>query len=189
MRAALATALGLLSAAGVADHAVVETPTPRRTGPVQRDRCGAALTAQLEKDVASPIEDAMKKADEAYKCNAYLCRGYQLEDNLEGVQTVKAGDVLDFQIDLIAGHHPGYANVSVVDLATNQVIGEPLRSWADWPDSTSGPPRNDIDFNITLPDSLRSACDVAGKCAIQWYWWASKNRQTYESCVDFYLEQ
>ena len=45
-----------------------------------------------------------------------------------------------------------------------------------------------VDFNITIPDTLSSACDVAGKCAIQWYWWASKNKQTYESCVDFYLE-
>ena len=99
-------------------------------------------------------------------------------------------------------------NVSVVDLNTNQIIGEPLRYWADWPDSTSGPPRNDsespvcvqshfsilltiakVDFNITIPDTLSSACDVAGKCAIQWYWWASKNKQTYESCVDFFLEQ
>ncbi|KAK8012033.1 cytochrome P450, partial [Apiospora arundinis] len=118
-------------------------------------------------DIASPIGDAMKKADEDYNSNAYLCRSYQLEDNLESIQAVKAGDVLDFHIDLIAGHHPGYVNVSVVDLTTNQVIGEPLRHWADWPDSTSGPPRNDINFNITIPDTLSSACDVPGKCAIQ----------------------
>ncbi|KAK8119999.1 uncharacterized protein PG998_004625 [Apiospora kogelbergensis] len=186
MRTVIIRALGLLAAIGVSGHAVVETPTPRR-----RERCGSALTAQLEKDTASPIEDAMKKADENYNCNAYLCRGYQLEDNLESVQAVKAGGVIDFHIDLIAGHHPGYAVSTfkvVVDLSTNQVIGEPLRYWADWPDSTSRPPRNDIDFNITIPETLSSACDVAGKCAIQWYWWASKNKQTYESCVDFYLE-
>ncbi|KAK7926467.1 hypothetical protein PG985_003465 [Apiospora marii] len=79
------------------------------TGPAQRERCGTALTTQLERDITSPIEDAMKKADEDYSCNAYLCRGYQLEDNLENVQPVKAGDVIDFHIDLIAGHHPGYA--------------------------------------------------------------------------------
>ncbi|KAK8060970.1 hypothetical protein PG996_010900 [Apiospora saccharicola] len=189
MRAAFLKAFSLLAVIGVSGHAVVEAPTPRGTGPVQRERCGTALTTQLEKDIASPIEDAMKKADVNYNCNAYLCRGYQLEDNLENVQSVKAGDVIDFHIALIAGHHPGYANVSVVDLTTNRVLGEPLRYWADWPDSTSGPPRNDIDFNVTIPETLSSACDMAGKCAIQWYWWASKNKQTYESCVDFYMEQ
>ncbi|KAK8129102.1 hypothetical protein PG984_010210 [Apiospora sp. TS-2023a] len=178
MRAAFLKAFSLLTVVGVSGHAVVETPTPRGTGPVQRERCGTALTTQLEKDIASPIEDAMKKADDDYNCNAYLCRGYQLEDNLENVQTVKAGDVIDFHIALIAGHHPGYANVSVVDLTTNRVLGEPLRYWADWPDSTSGPPRND-----TRRVMWRGNVRFSGT------WWASKNKQTYESCVDFYLEK
>ena len=108
----------------------------------------------------------MKKADDDYNCNAFLCRGYQYEDNTDNVEAVKAGDVLVFHVDLVAGHRPGYAvspkiqsdrtgeqqllctdidvkNVSVVDLSTNTIIGEPLRTWAAWPDSESGPPRND----------------------------------------------
>ena len=63
----------------------------------------------------------MKKADENYNCNAYLCRGYQLEDNLDSVQAVKAGDVIDFHIDLIAGHHPGYA-VSTSKVGMSDVV-------------------------------------------------------------------
>lgn len=51
----------------------------------------------------------MKKADDDYNCNAYLCRGYQYEDNTDNVKAVKAGDVLVFHVDLVAGHRPGYA--------------------------------------------------------------------------------
>lgn len=51
----------------------------------------------------------MEDVDGDYNCNAFLCRGYQYEDNVENVKEVKAGDLLDFHIDLIAGHHPGYA--------------------------------------------------------------------------------
>lgn len=60
-------------------------------------------------DIAGPIENAVEEADEDYNCNAYLCRGYQFEDNSDNVKVVKGGDVLDFHIDLVAGHHPGYA--------------------------------------------------------------------------------
>lgn len=60
-------------------------------------------------DIAGPIENAVAEADDDYNCNAYLCRGYQFEDNSDNVKVVKGGDVLYFHIDLIAGHHPGYA--------------------------------------------------------------------------------
>lgn len=44
-----------------------------------------------------------------------------------------------------------------------------------------------VDFNVTVPSTLGAACSTGGKCAIQWYWYAIKNEQTYESCVDFYV--
>ncbi|KAI3318459.1 hypothetical protein HD806DRAFT_540310 [Xylariaceae sp. AK1471] len=187
MKYILASLASLAALCGVQGHAVMQTPVPRGTGPKQVERCGALVTAVLEKDHAGPIENAVGSANADYKCNAYLCRGYQYEDNVNNVHAVKAGDVLTFHIDLVAGHHPGYANVSVVDLASNKVIGSPLLYWANWPDSTSGPPRNDTDFKVTIPSTLGTACNTGGKCAIQWYWWASGNKQTYESCVDFYL--
>ncbi|KAE8316874.1 hypothetical protein BDV41DRAFT_573378 [Aspergillus transmontanensis] len=205
------TKLALLAViSGVCGHAVVEDPAPRKTGPAHEAACGSAVVDVLESvsDIAGPIENAVQETDADYKCNAFLCRGYQFEDNTDNVQVLKAGEVLYFHINLIAGHHPGYAvsscplpapllkfnglysrkNVSIVNTATNEIIGEPLRSWDNWPDHLSGPPRDDIDYNVTIPDSLGSTCSQAGNCVIQWYWYASGNEQTYESCHDFYVE-
>ncbi|KAL5341888.1 hypothetical protein BJX70DRAFT_395255 [Aspergillus crustosus] len=170
-------------------HAVVTEPPARGSGPAHEAACGAAVVEVLENDIAGPIENAVAKADEDYNCNAYLCRGYQYEDNSGAVLTVTAGELLYFHVDLIAGHHPGYANVSIVDTVINEVIGEPLRSWDDWPNHLSGPPRDDIDYNVTIPATLPSSCSEAGNCVIQWYWYASGNEQTYESCHDFYVEE
>jgi hypothetical protein len=39
-------------------------------------------------------------------------------------------------------------------------------------------------FSVTIPEDLEG-CTEAGACAIQWYWYAYSNDQTYESCVDF----
>lgn len=44
-----------------------------------------------------------------------------------------------------------------------------------------------VDFTVTIPEGLESKCSVGGACAIQWYWYAEKNLQTYESCVDFVI--
>jgi hypothetical protein len=60
-------------------------------------------------DITGPIEDAVAKADDTYNCNAYLCRGYQYEDNTDNVKVVQAGDLLVFHVNLVAGHHPGWA--------------------------------------------------------------------------------
>ncbi|TDZ60860.1 hypothetical protein CTRI78_v004590 [Colletotrichum trifolii] len=171
-------------ATGVMGHAVVQTPEPRTTGPKQEELCGTAVTNNLDSDLAGPIENALKVADADFKCNIFLCRGYQFEDNAEYVRNVTAGEVIPFHIDLVAGHRPGHANISVIDLANNTIIDEPLLTWADWP--TENPdPLADTDFNITIPDTLAEACDVGGKCAIQWFWYAETNKQTYESCIDF----
>ncbi|KFA60086.1 hypothetical protein S40285_09294 [Stachybotrys chlorohalonatus IBT 40285] len=179
------TAILSLFAAGVLGHAVVETPEPRRPGSASDALCGAAVSSVLRRDLAGPIEEASKVADADYACDVYACRGYQFEDNESALQTYQAGDVVSFHVDLIAGHRPGYANVSVVDPVNNIVIGEPLKTWAAWPVNNPGPDRDDINFNITIPDNLGSVCTEGGNCVIQWYWYATGNRQTYESCIDF----
>ena len=51
----------------------------------------------------------MERVDEDYHCNAFLCRGYQYEDNTDKVLAFAPGDELDIHIDIIAGHKPGYA--------------------------------------------------------------------------------
>jgi hypothetical protein len=40
------------------------------------------------------------------------------------------------------------------------------------------------DFTVTIPN-LGTQCATVGKCAIQWWWWGTQVKQTYESCVDF----
>lgn len=129
----------------------------------------------------------MAVADSSYKCNAYLCRGYQYADNTGNVKKVKVGDVIAFHIDLVAGHKPGYYNMSVVNTATNTVV-KALKTVAHWPDVTDGQTFDQkTNFNITIPTGLESACGTAGKCVMQWYWYAISNKQTYESCHDFYV--
>lgn len=67
------------------------------------------MTKKLNADPAGPIESAVAKADANYDCNAYLCRGYQYEDNVGRVQRYSAGEVVPFYVDLVAGHKPGWA--------------------------------------------------------------------------------
>ncbi|KAK2775176.1 hypothetical protein FQN52_004057 [Onygenales sp. PD_12] len=172
---------------GALGHAVVESPAPRKPGALADELCGAAVSKVMRRDLAGPIEVAVKAADQDYKCNAYLCRGFRYEDNTDNLHTFHAGDIVDFHVDLVAGHRPGYANVSVIDPSTNVVIGTPLKTWEAWPVNNPGPDRDDIDFNVTIPESLASICTEGGKCAIQWYWYSMSNSQTYESCVDFVI--
>ena len=47
-------------------------------------------------------------------------------------------------MSLTATYHQ---NVSIVETATNEVVGEPLRTWDNWPDHLSGPPRDDSASN------------------------------------------
>ncbi|RYP33535.1 hypothetical protein DL767_004710 [Monosporascus sp. MG133] len=187
MFSTLTKLIALGSVARVWSHAVMKEPVPRQAGPVHEELCGAAVAKVLARDRTGPIENAMAAADGEYNCDAYFCRGYQYEDNVDNVKAVKAGDVLDFKIDMVASHRPGYANVSIVDIATNEII-EPLRTWDEYPGYNTGPDRDDIKFNVTIPDTLGVACDAPGKCVLQWYWYVPNSSQTYESCLDLYVE-
>lgn len=100
----------------------------------------------------------------------------------------------------------------MIDPVANVQIGTPLKTWVRWPVDNPGPDRDDskcfpishmlgflileeneisdqpiVDFTVTIPEGLESKCSVGGACAIQWYWYAEKNLQTYESCVDFVI--
>ena len=67
-------------------------------------------------DRAGPIENGVKEAGSELGCNPYLCRGYQYEDNT--ATEYKPGQVIDFHVDLIAGHRPGYAASGSIELST-----------------------------------------------------------------------
>ena len=121
----------------------------------------------------------------AANCNIFLCKGAQFADNQANVQTFAAGEVVDFEAQLPIPHE-GPANVSVIELATNTVIGLPLIEFDSYADErlASLPPNNTA-FSVTIPDDLDGACQVAGECALQWFWFGTSAQQTYENCVDF----
>ncbi|KAJ8455242.1 hypothetical protein ONZ45_g19002 [Pleurotus djamor] len=172
----------------VAGHAVVTSPKPRVIGSATQAACGTGAYNSLKSDNTGPIENAVAKIDSGYnaaKCNLYLCRGLQYADNSGNTRVYAPGAVVPFHIDLVA-HHTGYANVSIVNLNTQTIIGKPIFNWPVYADESLGPwdwPANETDFEVTIPN-LGTQCSTAGTCAIQW-WWYAFNRQTYESCVDF----
>ncbi|KAF9036891.1 hypothetical protein BDZ89DRAFT_1061584 [Hymenopellis radicata] len=169
-------------------HGVVTTPKPRVAGAANEAACGASVYNVLKSDIFGPIENAVAKIDSAYDavdCHLYFCRGYQLEDNIANTRAYSVGEVVPFKVDIEA-HHTGYANMSVVDLAAQVPLAR-LLTWNVYANQSLGPsqwPANETSFSVTIPD-LGDACTEVGACAIQWYWYATVNDQTYESCVDF----
>lgn len=141
--------------------------------------------------------------------NAFLCRGAQFEDNANNVQQFKAGQVVPMTA-LIPIPHVGPMNVSIVDTTTNKAISGPLISFDVYADeslaqvsyapsvplrrdvirlireNTQLPPNNTA-FSVTMPNITAGACNVAGKCVLQWFWFGTNAKQTYESCVDFVM--
>lgn len=175
--------------ANVLAHGVVQTPTPRTVGATATQACGTPVASKLKSDKFGPIEDAYKKKDSTYNataCHLFFCRGYQYEDNKSNTRVYTAGQVVPFTVDIEA-HHTGYANVSVVNLKTQKTIGTPLLRWPVYANSSLGPdewPKNESSFSVTVPD-MKGQCSTGGLCAIQWFWYATENSQTYESCIDF----
>ncbi|KAJ7480668.1 hypothetical protein FB451DRAFT_1031005 [Mycena latifolia] len=179
-----------LAFACTAAHGVVTTPTPRAIGAANIAACGPNINAILKSDKYGPIENAALSigSDSLYNataCHLFFCRGYQLADNLSNTRVYAPGAQVHFLVDMEA-HHTGWANVSVVNLATQTPIAR-LFTWPVYANDTLGPPdwpKNETDFTVTVPN-LGGQCAAAGQCAIQWWWWGTQVKQTYESCVDF----
>ncbi|KAF4583905.1 hypothetical protein EYR40_002403 [Pleurotus pulmonarius] len=168
----------IATASSVVAHGVITTPSPRVVGSANQAACGTGAYTVLKSDKAGPIENAVAKIDssfDAQACQLFFCKGYQLEDNIKNTRKYAPGTVVPIHVDLIA-HHTGSANVSVVNLATQKTIGQPLFLWPVYANDSLGPsawPKNETDFEITIPD-LGSQCSTVGACAIQWWWYASK---------------
>lgn len=73
--------------------------------------------------------------------------------------------------------------------ATNQVLGEPLLVFDSYADENLATlPANNTNFDVTIPTTLAATdCAVAGECVLQWFWFGTAAKQTYESCVDFVI--
>lgn len=110
--------------------------------------------------------------------------GFKYADNTANVQSWTAGQVVDFTFDVRAPH-TGTANVSIINTATNSIIGDMLLVYSDFADNSKTIPANETSFSITIPSDLGDTCSTAGACVVQHWWNAASIDQTYESCVDF----
>ncbi|OBT52995.1 hypothetical protein VE04_06493 [Pseudogymnoascus sp. 24MN13] len=188
----LATLIGI--ATTVSSHGVITSPTPRIAGAVSHAACGTAITLLHKQDVTDHVEGMPQVAavDSTYhadECNLWLCKGLQLDEEASGpVQTYSPGQVVPIEVYLRI-LHAGTANVSIVDTASNTVVGSELLYWDSYADEKlPSVPVNNTLFSVTIPSDIEEGkCTTAGECVIQWWWYGVGARQTYESCVDFVL--
>lgn len=170
-------------------HGFVTSPTARMPGDAMASACGEQVEINQKSDNYGNIQGELQVASgqsdySAGECDIWLCKGYKFADNKDNVYSYKAGQTVDFTVDIRAPH-TGVANVSVVDTSSNSVIGSPLISWSVYASTATGVTSNETDFSVTMPDDLGDKCSTAGDCVLQWYWYAESIDQTYESCVDF----
>ncbi|KAI0804149.1 hypothetical protein GGR55DRAFT_334860 [Xylaria sp. FL0064] len=192
----LSTTLLELSAlaALVQGHGYISSPPMRMPGDATTAACGKSVVADIVRDKTSHVEGLpeLAAADAGYnaaQCNLWLCRGVQFGDNAANVQAYAPGQTVEIKIALTIPH-AGSANVSVVDTKTNTIVGAPLLSWpSGYADERQfygkTLPANQTDFNVTIPTTLDGKCATAGECVIQWWWYGTGAKQTYESCIDF----
>jgi len=136
-------------------------------------------------NIQGELQVAASQSDyNAAACDIWLCKGFKYADNTANVQSWTAGQVVDFKFDVRAPH-TGYANVSIVNTATNTIIGDELLVYDVFASNSVTIPANETSFSITIPSDLGDTCSTAGACVVQHYWNAASIDQTYESCVDF----
>jgi predicted carbohydrate-binding protein with CBM5 and CBM33 domain len=181
-------AAAILAFASVAyGHGVVTSPPPRRPGTAMIAACGQQAFNNMgnpQGNVQGIIQVGKTQTDyDAAACNAFLCKGFKYADNTANVQKYTAGQVVPFSIT-IGAPHTGVMNVSVVDTASNSVIGAPLISQDDYASTAHTIPEVNKAFSVTIPD-VGAQCSTPGACVLQWFWDARSVDQTYEDCIDF----
>ncbi|TVY82300.1 hypothetical protein LSUE1_G002247 [Lachnellula suecica] len=186
----LITAAGLLTS--VSAHGAISSPTPRAAGAAMKAACGEQVFNNQASDSFGNIQGELQVAKgqtdfKAAECNIWQCKGFKFADNTANVQSWTAGQVVDFTFDLRAPH-TGIANVSIVNTATNTIIGSPLVTYAVFGDNAKTIPADELSFNITVPSDLGDTCATAGACVVQHFWDAASIDQTYESCVGFTVD-
>ncbi|TVY32448.1 hypothetical protein LSUB1_G008736 [Lachnellula subtilissima] len=182
--AALASLITTISA-----HGFITSPQARLAGNAMKAACGEQVYNNQASDNYGNIQGELQVASSqtdynAAECNIWQCKGYKFADNTANVQSWTAGQTVAFTFDVRAPH-TGTANVSIVNTATNAIIGEPLLTYADFGDNSKTIPANETSFSITIPSDLGDTCATAGACVVQHWWDAASIDQTYESCVDF----
>lgn len=180
--AAIAVA-GLVSS--VAGHGYITSPTPRQPGAGLKAACGDQVFNTQSSDKYGNVQGSIQNFQGAQPdCRIWQCKGVPFKDAGE-VFSYTAGQKIPMKVEIRAPHD-GLANVSVVSVKTDKVIGQPLISWDKY--ALTSVPMSEhpewTSFDITMPD-VSSECANAGDCVIQWFWDAPTINQTYESCIDF----
>ncbi|KAF2202034.1 hypothetical protein GQ43DRAFT_440079 [Delitschia confertaspora ATCC 74209] len=166
-------------------HGNITSPPARLPGPAMSRACGAAAVSAVQSDFTGPLENIPSSSSNSAACNIFLCKGAQFADNADKVQTLTPGETVNFTAALPIPHE-GPANVSIVDTATNSVIGEPLLEFESYADEKlAALPKNNTQFSVTIPEDLGGKCEEEGECVLQWFWFGTSAGQTYENCVDF----
>lgn len=172
-------------ASSVAAHGFISSPTPRMPGEGLKAACGDQVYNQQSSDHFGNVQGALQNLQGSHPdCRMWQCKGVPFADAGE-VHSYTAGQVIPMTVEIRAPHD-GVANVSIVKVSSDTVVGQPLISWDQYA-LTSSPMSAHPDwtsFDITMPD-VSSECANAGDCVIQWYWDAAAIDQTYESCIDF----
>ncbi|KAB5591878.1 putative effector protein [Ceratobasidium theobromae] len=105
----------------VVAHGYVKSPPTRTVGSAMIAACGQGPTDVANRTSSNgPIESQIAKIGSDFNPFA---------DNTDRVQAYQPGQVLNIVLDIINHHPVGYANVSVIDSATNTAIGAPLIAW------------------------------------------------------------
>lgn len=173
----------------VSAHGLLTSPQPRLAGAAMEAACGTQVYNNQASDSYGNIQGELQVAAtqtdyDAAACGIWLCKGFKFADNAANIQSWTAGETVDFTFDVRAPH-AGYANVSIVDTATNTIIGDMLKVYDDFGNNAYTIPANQTAFSLTIPSDLGSKCATAGACVLQHYWNAASIDQTYESCIDF----
>jgi hypothetical protein len=178
-----------LVATTVKGHGFITSPQARLPGAAFQADCGQQVYYNQKGDnygnVQGELQVATQQSDyNTAKCNLWLCKGFKYDDNKDSVQAYTPGQKVPIEFEVRAPH-TGTANVSIVDTATNTVIGSPLISWDVYASVASSIPSDETSFSVTIPSDLGSKCATAGACVLQHFWDARSVDQTYESCIDF----
>jgi predicted carbohydrate-binding protein with CBM5 and CBM33 domain len=173
-------------ASSVAAHGFISKPTPRQPGQGLKAACGDQVFNQQSSDKFGNVQGSIQNMQGSNNpdCRIWQCKGVPFEDAGE-VFDYTPGQKIPMEITIRAPHD-GVANVSVVKVSSDTVIGEPLISFDKYALTSVSLDSHPewTKFDITMPD-VSAECANAGDCVIQWFWDAPSIDQTYESCIDF----
>lgn len=185
----LTTASALAMAALANAHGYFQSPKGRQPGTAMKSACGEQAYNMMASDINGNIQGleslTANQADyNAAECHLWKCKGMRFADNTDNVQKYTAGEEVPLYFQIVAPHS-GYANVSVVNTASNSILASNLTHWDEYAMTSTPMKAAWQNFTVKMPTDLGSQCATAGDCVLQMHWNAPSVDQTYQSCIDF----